>query len=104
MRIAFQPKPESNSRLFIRISEFSFEAYPVQVSKTFRAAPGAPVSKTDSRPSRQWEMGAGILRRVTAWLSTQGIGLAAAKKGDSSVVISAGLDSAPTEVTADPVA
>ena len=33
MRIAFQSKPEDKARFFVRISEFSFAAYPVQISK-----------------------------------------------------------------------
>jgi len=104
MRISFQSKPEDNARRFVRISEFSFEAYPVQVRKVFRAVPPAPVSETrsDFLPGR--EVGGGVLRRVTAWLSASGIRLATANKSESPVVISAGLDAAPMEVTAVPVA
>ena len=39
MRIAFQSRPEAEARYFVRISEFSFEAYPVQVSQVFRTIP-----------------------------------------------------------------
>ena len=38
MRIAFQSKPEAEARFFVRFSEFSFEAYPVQVSHAFQIA------------------------------------------------------------------
>jgi hypothetical protein len=66
MRIAFQSKPEDKARFFVRISEFSFAAYPVQIRKVFRATPAAPISEISSRHSRRREIGAGILRRVAS--------------------------------------
>jgi hypothetical protein len=79
MRITFQSKPEDKAHFFIRISEFSFEAYPVQVGKIFRAIPAAPISEMSSHHSRQPEIGTRLLRRVLGFLSTSGISLAAAK-------------------------
>jgi site-specific recombinase len=60
MRIAFQSKPEDKARFFVRISEFSFAAYPVQISKVFRAIPAAPISEISSRHSRRREISARI--------------------------------------------
>lgn len=48
MRITFQSQPINLARRMIRLSEFSFETYPVQVSRVFRAVP------VPQRPPGKW--------------------------------------------------
>ncbi len=64
MRIAFQSKPEDKARFFVRISEFSFAAYPVQINHVFRCLPGAASSPDQSRNLRR----NGLSRRISRLL------------------------------------
>jgi len=61
MKFTFQPKPENETRFFVRISEFSFESYPVQINRSFRA-----VSVPKSSPGKWHCVCRSVMRPVAA--------------------------------------
>jgi hypothetical protein len=59
MRTSFRSQPERQTRLFVRLSEFSFESYPVLVNHSFRAV---PVSKNS--PGKWCHLCQSVLKAV----------------------------------------
>jgi hypothetical protein len=83
MKIALQSEPRENARFFVRISEFSFAAYSVQINHVFRCLPR---SEIESHNLRQHEIIQRILHRLVGFLLTPGFSPVAAKASDESLL------------------
>jgi len=68
MKIDLHHKIGERERFFIQVSEFSFAAYPVQISHVFRCLPDAVTSPNNSR-SRRRNVLSRRISKLLRWVS-----------------------------------